>query len=105
MPASPSPPRHLSGEPASAGAWLSACAAHLQQTKVVLLLAGSQVVNAIRRAVARPFGITVTSAPEASPMWRLQMVPSRVIISVTGRPQNGPKASCRSSRSLASNNG
>ncbi len=37
---------------------------------VVLLLAASQVVNAIRRAVARPFGITFTATGDASPVWR-----------------------------------
>ena len=67
MPASPSPPRQLSGDPASAGAWLGACAAHWQQTTVLLLLAGTETaaVPGISAAGATPESRRWTAAADA----------------------------------------
>ncbi len=67
MPAAPSPPRRLSGDLASAGVWLSACAAHWHQTQVLLLLAGTDTaaVPGISAAGATPESRRWTAAADA----------------------------------------
>ena len=67
MAAAPTPPRHLSGDPASARAWLSACAAHWRQTRVLLLLAGTDTaaVPGISAAGATPESRRWTAAADA----------------------------------------
>ena len=67
MSAAPSPPRRLSGDAASAGAWLSACAAHWRQTTVLLLLAGTDTaaVPGISAAGATPESRRWTAAADA----------------------------------------
>jgi len=61
------PPQHLSGDAASAGAWLGACAAHWRQTKVLLLLAGTDTaaVPGISAAGATPESRRWTAAADA----------------------------------------
>lgn len=67
MPASRSLPRRLSGDPASAGAWLSAGAAHWRHTQVLLLLAGTDTaaVPGISAAGATPESRRWTAAADA----------------------------------------
>ena len=67
MPAAPSPPRRLSGDAASAWAWLSACAAHWRHTTVLLLLAGTDTaaVPGISAAGATPESRRWTAAADA----------------------------------------
>ena len=67
MPAAPSPPQHLSGDAASAGAWLGSCAAHWRQTTVLLLLAGTDTaaVPGISAAGATPESRRWTAAADA----------------------------------------
>ncbi len=67
MPAAPTPPRHLSGDPASAAAWLDACASAWRQTQVLLLLAGTDTaaVPGISAAGSTPESRRWTAAADA----------------------------------------
>ena len=100
MPAAPSPPQHLSGDAASAGAWLGSCAAHWRQTTVLLLLAGTDTaaVPESRRWTAAADAELLLLGPAAERRHALPPLPAGVspaliaheVVSALGLDPLGP---------------